>query len=81
MRRFISSCLLVLGLGLCAPSYAYYIGFHIQDPGYVRVYRPYPVQDNFYWTRWVKIGRGCQQSCMINRWTGVVFRCQQRCYR
>lgn len=32
-----------------------------------------------YWTGWKYVGHGCSRSCLVNRGTGHIVRCKQRC--
>lgn len=85
-----SAFLLLLGLTLSQYAHAenavqkpmqlaVYIGFHQTGAGgYLIIENQH--QRNYFWTEWRYVGRGCEKSCLINRWTGEVIRCERRCY-
>lgn len=54
---------------------AYFVGYHSYGGHFGPKYR----SRGAYWTGWRYIGHGCKRSCLIDRWSGRVIRCNKRC--
>lgn len=84
IRLFSVCCFILLAGGLNKPGHAApplqlaaFIGSHVLVP----VSKPVRIPPhNYYWTDWDYVGYGCVSSCLINRWSGKIWRCERRCY-
>lgn len=84
IRLFSVSCFIFIATALNKPlqasqpmQLAAFIGSHVLVP----VSKPVRIPPrNSYWTNWGYVGYGCVSSCLINRWSGKILRCERRCY-